>query len=174
MWARVKSFFFNLWLDQGLTGCHVKWTLATLHRTKKQRFQFIVTLRTLSLLLGNLKARSVSNGKVRESNHITTWNNQKNLEQLNTLNHRQQSTWAVVHAYCALNVHFPARINVNKKKPDFTHLCVLFIISSSSKFIWAVVHIFPRHSIIVWTKRRPGSRTRASCYYYYRWYFIRW
>ena len=37
-----------------------------------------------------------------------------------------------------------------------------------SKFIWAVVHyyivhIFPRHSIIVWTKRRPGSRTRASC-----------
>ena len=37
-----------------------------------------------------------------------------------------------------------------------------------SKFIWAVVHyyivhIFPRRSIIVWTKRRPGSRTRASC-----------
>ena len=80
MWARVKSVFLNLWLDQGLTGCHVKWTLATLHRTKKQRFQFIVRLRTLSLLLGNLKAGSVSNGKVRESNHITTWNN---LEQLN-------------------------------------------------------------------------------------------
>ena len=37
-----------------------------------------------------------------------------------------------------------------------------------SKFMWAVVHyyivhIFPRRSIIVWTKRRPGSRTRASC-----------
>ena len=34
--------------------------------------------------------------------------------------------------------------------------------------MWAVVHccivhIFLRRSIIVWTKRRPGSRTRASC-----------
>ena len=33
-------FFLKLWLDQGLTGCHVKWTLAPPHRTKKQRFQF--------------------------------------------------------------------------------------------------------------------------------------
>ena len=46
----------------------------------------------------------------------------------------------------------------------------LFIINSSSKFIWAVVHyhivhIFPRRSIILWTKRRPGSRTRASCFF---------
>ena len=44
----------------------------------------------------------------------------------------------------------------------------LFIINSSSKFIWVVVHycivhIFPRRSIILWTKRRLGSRTRASC-----------
>ena len=34
--------------------------------------------------------------------------------------------------------------------------------------MWAVVHccivhIFPQRSIIVRTKRRPGSRTRASC-----------
>ena len=45
-----------------------------------------------------------------------------------------------------------------------------FIINSSSKFIWVVVHycivhISPRRSIILWTKRRPGSRTRASCSY---------
>ena len=45
----------------------------------------------------------------------------------------------------------------------------LFIINSSSKFIWVVVHycivhIFPRRSIILWTKRGPGSRTHASCY----------
>ena len=53
LWARVQLtqtssligwsnlfFFLKLWLDQHLTGCHVKWTLATPHRTKKQRFQF--------------------------------------------------------------------------------------------------------------------------------------
>ena len=44
----------------------------------------------------------------------------------------------------------------------------LFIINSSSKFIWfvvhyCIVHIFPKRSIILWTKGRPGSRTRASC-----------
>ena len=27
---------------------------------------------------------------------------------------------------------------------------------------YCIVHIFPRRSIILWTKRRPGSRTRAS------------
>ena len=26
-----------------------------------------------------------------------------------------------------------------------------------------IVHIFPRRTIILWTKRRPGSRTHASC-----------
>ena len=41
-------------------------------------------------------------------------------------------------------------------------------IHHQSSYAWAVVHycivhIFPRHSIIVWTKRRPGSGTRASC-----------
>ena len=32
---------------------------------------------------------------------------------------------------------------------------------------YCIVHIFPRRSIILWTKRRPGSRTRASCLLYY-------
>ena len=45
---------------------------------------------------------------------------------------------------------------------------VFFPIYSSSEFIWAVVHyyivdIFPWRSIILWTKRRPGSRTCSSC-----------
>ena len=44
----------------------------------------------------------------------------------------------------------------------------LFIINPSPKFIWVVVHycivhIFPRRTIISWTKRRLGSRTRTSC-----------
>ena len=39
---------------------------------------------------------------------------------------------------------------------------VVCFIYSSSKFIWAlvhyyIVHIFPRRSIILWTKRRSGS-----------------
>ena len=47
----------------------------------------------------------------------------------------------------------------------------IFPIYSSSEFIWAVVHyyivnIFPWRSIILWTKRRPGSRTRSSCLTY--------
>ena len=46
---------------------------------------------------------------------------------------------------------------------------VFFSIYASSKFTWALVHyyivgIFPRRSIIVWTKTRPGSRTCTSCY----------
>ena len=126
MWARVKSVFLNLWLDQGLTGCHVKWTLATLHRTKKQRFQFIVRLRTLSLLLGNLKARSVSNGKVRESNHITTWNN---------LEHASWTLWIIdnikVHVGCStclLCIKCTlSRSNQCKQKEAWLHALVRFV-----------------------------------------------
>ena len=48
---------------------------------------------------------------------------------------------------------------------------VFFPIYSSSEFMWAVVHyymvhIFPWRSIILWTKRRPGSRTRSPCLTY--------
>ena len=48
---------------------------------------------------------------------------------------------------------------------------VFFPIYSSSEFTWAVVHyyivhIFPWRSIILWTKRRPGSRTRSPCLTY--------
>ena len=58
-WLVDRIFFFlKLWLDQRLTGCHVKWTLATPHRTKKQRFQFPACVYSASSL--SIARKSVS------------------------------------------------------------------------------------------------------------------
>ena len=139
----LNLFLMKLWLDQGLTGCHVKWTLATRHRTtttrrkKKQRFQFIFCRQHCS----RTTQKSVSNWWVRESNHITAaasprkekYNYEKqnltNLEQLNTLNHGINIIKVNVgckYNKCLLCIKctFSRSVNLNKKKPDFTHLCV--------------------------------------------------
>ena len=36
----LVNFLVKLWLDQGLTGCHVKWTPATPHRSKLELISF--------------------------------------------------------------------------------------------------------------------------------------
>ena len=40
----LVNFLVKLWLDQGLTGCHVKWTLATPHRSKLELISFSLHL----------------------------------------------------------------------------------------------------------------------------------
>ena len=37
-------FLVKLWLDQGFTGCHVKWTLATPHRSKLEKAALLVNV----------------------------------------------------------------------------------------------------------------------------------
>ena len=36
----LVNFLLKLWLDQGLTGCHVKWTLAMPQRSKLEHISF--------------------------------------------------------------------------------------------------------------------------------------
>ena len=40
----VEFFLLKLWLDQGLTGCHVKWTIAMPHRSKLENKRSAVSL----------------------------------------------------------------------------------------------------------------------------------
>ena len=35
-------FLLKLWFDQGLTGCHIKWTLATPHGSKLEKAALLV------------------------------------------------------------------------------------------------------------------------------------
>ena len=133
----VESFLLKLWLDQGLTRCHVKWTLATPHRTKKQRFQCIFYRQHCT----RTTQKSVSNGKLenliislpaaarpRKVKYNYETQNQKNLEQLNTLNHgiiiiNLNVGCSTIIAYCALNAHFPALLILATKRSPTSCSC---------------------------------------------------
>ena len=41
-WLILLLLLLKLWLDQGLTGCRVKWTFATPHRSKIEKGTLLV------------------------------------------------------------------------------------------------------------------------------------
>ena len=53
-------FLLKLWLDKGLTGSHVKWTLATPHRSKREKAAPLVYILPTALIENYSK--TVSNG----------------------------------------------------------------------------------------------------------------
>ena len=135
MWARVQmtqtssliGWIFSYWNCDWTRSWQAVMSNELSQRTieqqqqKEQRFQLIFCRQHCS----RTTQKSVSNGWVRESSHITAsvrprkvkynyeTQNLTNLEQLNTLNYKINITkvnvgCSAINAYYALNAHFPA------------------------------------------------------------------
>ena len=48
-WLIFLLLLLKLWLDQGLTGCLVKWTFATPHRSKLEKGALLVYILPIAL-----------------------------------------------------------------------------------------------------------------------------